>query len=81
MTPRKNLFWVLVPISLKEVSYRRLKKYHPKNAGPSCTDNKLALLKEDVEWLCLGALECMYCLQPQLSKPMNLYLPPGHAKQ
>lgn len=39
------------------------------------------MLLEEVEWLCLCALECMYCLEPQFSKPVNLYLPPGHAKQ
>lgn len=33
------------------------------------------------EWLCLYALEGTCCLQPQLSKSVELCLPPGHAKQ
>lgn len=75
VTLRKNLCWAPAPISLEQASFRRLKQYYPKTAGHSCTGNMLVLAEEEVEWPCLRALERMYCLQPQLSKPVNLCLP------
>lgn len=78
---KKTLCLVLTPINLNFVSCRHLRQYFPKTAGPSCTGNMLVLAEEEREWLCLCALEGTYCLQPQLSKSVNLCLPPGHAKQ
>lgn len=81
LTLRKNLCWVPAPIGLESGSCRRLRQYYPKTAGPSCPGNRLVLTAEEVEWLCLRALERTYCLQPQLPKPLHLRLPPGCAKQ